>query len=56
MGRFVFFWGLTYAILKYGLLDMNKLIDLLSQTEYTKKTVDLIVAYPEVITARKYHV
>lgn len=55
MSRFAFFWGLSYAILKYGLLDMNTLIDLLSKTEFTRKSVELVVAYPDVVAALEYH-
>lgn len=55
MSRFAFFWGLSYAILKYGLLDMNTLIDLLSKTEFTRKSVELVVAYPDVVVALEHY-
>ena len=37
------------------MLDMNTLVDLLNKTEYTRKTVDLIMAYPDVLLVRWYH-
>ena len=41
-------WGSLYGIMRYGILDMDTLIDLMSRFEITSRGIDLVEHYPNV--------
>lgn len=41
-------WGCCYGIMRYSLLDMDTLIDLMSRFEVTSRGITLVEQYPNV--------
>jgi len=41
-------WGGLYGVLRYGVLDLDTLINLMNHFDFTSRGVDLVREYPQV--------
>ena len=48
-------WGCLYGIMRYGILDMDTLIDLMSRFEFTSRGIELVEHFPNVLIIYKFN-